>query len=337
MQRDTRVDSVSVVIPCFNAGAHLDEAVRSALAQTHPTLEVVIVDDGSTDAATVALLDNMRWPRTRIFRQANAGPAAARNHAIREAAGDYVLPLDADDTIDPTYVAKAVAVLDAQPSVGCVYCKAMKFGAETGPWDLPPYRLEELVIDNVIFVTALFRKADWLAVGGFDEKLRHGVEDYDFWVKMVASGRQVVQLDEYLFNYRVQEKSRTTRFQDVMDGKVATYADIFRNNRDFYADHAESLFKHRFWLYAQIADWRQRYAILKAETDAQRDELTRRCVRAEAERARDQAQSQDDRAHKELELAAKLAYWRERYGRLDAFLQRHGRLRNLVGRFKALF
>lgn len=328
--------SVSVVIPCFNAGAHLDDAVRSALAQTHANLEVVIVDDGSTDAATVALLANARWPRTRVFRQANAGPAAARNHAIREATGDYILPLDADDTIDPTYVAKAVAVLDAQPAVGCVYCKAMKFGAETGPWDLPPYRLEELVIDNVIFVTALFRKADWQAVGGFDEKLRHGVEDYDFWVKMVAAGRQVVQLDEYLFNYRVQEKSRTTRFQDGLDGKVATYADIFRNNQRFYVDHAESLFKHRFGLYAQVADWQQRYATLKEEADAQRDELTRRCVQAEAERDNDRAQLRNDRKQVELELAAKLAYWHERYGRLDAFLQRHDRLRKLAGRFKAL-
>ena len=329
--------SVSVVIPCFNAGAHLDDAVRSALAQTHANLEVVVVDDGSTDAATVALLDNAQWPRTRVFRQANAGPAAARNHAIREAAGDYILPLDADDTINPTYVAKAVTVLDARPSVGCVYCKAMKFGAETGPWDLPPYRLEELVIDNVIFVTALFRKSDWQAIGGFDEKLRHGVEDYDFWVKMVASGRHVVQLDEYLFNYRVQAKSRTTRFQDGVDDKVATYADIFRNNRNFYVDHAESLFKHRFGLYAQIADWRQRYAALKKETDTQRDELTRCCARAEAERADTLAQWQDDRKRVESEPAAKLAYWQERYGRLDAFLQRHSRLRKLAGRFKALF
>lgn len=273
--------SVSVVIPCFNAGAHLDDAVRSALAQTHANLEVVIVDDGSTDAATVALLDGAQWPRTRVFRQANTGPAAARNHAIREAAGDYILPLDADDTISPTYVAKAVTVLDTQPSVGCVYCKAMKFGAETGPWDLPPYRLEELVIDNVIFVTALFRKSDWQAIGGFDEKLRHGVEDYDFWVKMVASGRHVVQLDEYLFNYRVQAKSRTTRFQDGVGDKVATYADIFRNNQGFYVDHAESLFKHRFGLYAQVAEWRSRYEELKTASNARQEEWRKRCEELE--------------------------------------------------------
>ncbi len=299
--------SVSVVIPCFNAGRHLEEAVQSALAQTWGNLEIVIVDDGSTDPATLALLESAHWPRTRLFRQPNAGPAAARNHAIREAHGDYILPLDADDTIAPTYVEKAVTVLDERTEVGCVYCKAMKFGAEQGPWDLPPYRPEELAIGNVIFVTALFRKADWRSVGGFDEHLRHGVEDYDFWVKMVASGRQVVQIDEFLFNYRVQEKSRTTRFQDELDEKIATYAEIFRSNKDFYAKHAEELFKHRFGLYAQMEAWR---------------------IRCE--------QAEDESRQLALESKTNLAYWEERYGEFDAFLERYTMLRMVLGRLKKL-
>lgn len=305
--------SVSVVIPCFDAGQYLDEAVQSALAQTWADLEVVIVDDGSTDASTLRLLETANWPRTRIFHQSNAGPSAARNRAIGEAHGEYILPLDADDTIEATYVEKAIAVLDSRPEVGCVYCKAMKFGAESGPWDLPPYRLEELAIDNVIFVTALFRKADWRAIGGFDERLRHGVEDYDFWVKMVASGKAVVQLDEFLFNYRVQEKSRTTRFQDGMNGKVATYADIFRNNNEFYAKYAESLFEHRFDLYAQIAKGKQEYTDLERRTEARVRELTRRCN--ELEEA----------------ISAYRKYWEGRYGGLDKFANHHWRLRQFAG------
>lgn len=309
---------VSIVIPCFNAGQYLDEAVQSALGQTWADLEVVIVDDGSTDADTLRLLETTHWPRTRIFHQSNAGPAAARNHAIEEARGEYILPLDADDTIEPRYVEKAVAVLNERPEVGCVYCKALKFGAEQGPWELPPYRIEELVIDNVIFVTALFRKVDWQAIGGFDERLRHGVEDYAFWVKMVASGKDVVQLDEFLFNYRVQEKSRTSRFQDELDGKIATYADIFRSNQPFYASQAETLFKHRFDLYAQVEDWRARSE--RAERDIS-----------------SLAASWESR-YQELEAQSKadLAYWRKRYGELDAFLGHHALLRKAVGRLKTL-
>lgn len=317
---------VSVVIPCFNAGRHLDEAVQSALAQTWPELEVVIVDDGSTDPETLHLLESADWPRTRIFHQPNAGPAAARNLAIQEAQGDYILPLDADDTIDASYAEKGVAVLDARPEVGCVYCKAMKFGAEEGPWDLPPYRLQELVIDNIIFVTALFRKADWRAIGWFDERLRHGVEDYDFWVKMVASGKDVVQLDEFLFHYRVQEKSRTTRFQDELADKVATYAEIFRTNSEFYATNAERLFEHRFDLYTQISEWRRRCADLEAalaERPASVDSPTGDSEHVQALVAR----------CKDLEarLAQEQTYWQGRYGGLDRFLTRHPWLRKAAG------
>lgn len=258
------MNKVSIVIPCYNAGEFLAETIQSALAQTYADIEIVIVDDGSPDPATRLLLDQAIWPRTRIIRQANAGPAAARNRAVQEAIGIYILPLDADDTIEPEYVAKAVAVLDARPEVGVVYCKASKFGAEQGPWNLPAYTLRELVIDNVIFVTALYRRADWRAVGGYNERLRHGVEDYDFWVKIVHLGREVVQLDEELFNYRIQHKSRTTSFNDVRTNVVATYAEIFRANRDFYAEHAEFLFEHRFALYDELNYWRGRYGLLDA-------------------------------------------------------------------------
>lgn len=253
------MNKVSVVIPCYNSGEFLDDAVQSALAQTWHNLEVVIVDDGSTDPSTLRLLEEARWPRTRIIHQANAGPAAARNRAVREAQGCYILPLDADDTIEPTYVEKAAAVLDTRPDVGCVYCKARKFGAEEGSWDLPVYTLRELVIDNVIFVTSLYRKADWQLVGGYNESLRYGVEDYDFWVKIVHLGREVVQLDDFLFNYRIQHSSRTTSFQERRAKVVDTYAEIFRSNIGFYAKHADMLFEHRFGLYDELGYWRSRY------------------------------------------------------------------------------
>lgn len=262
------VSKVSIVIPCYNSGAHLEEAVTSALAQTWPDVEVVIVDDGSTDPATIHLLQTACWPRTRISHQANAGPSAARNRAIYEARGDYILPLDADDTIEPEYVAKAVAVLDTRPEVGVVYCKARKFGAETGVWMLPDYSLRELVIDNVIFVTAMYRKSDWMSIGGYNESLRHGVEDYEFWVKMVHQGCEVVQLDEQLFNYRIQKKSRTASFQKNRENIISTYAGIFRANVDFFATHAEYLFEHRFRLQDELTHLRGRYGKLDAFLNA---------------------------------------------------------------------
>lgn len=253
----------SIVIPCYNAGDLLSEAVESALAQTYSDLEIIIVDDGSTDARTRAVLEAARWPRTTIIRQPNAGPAAARNRAVREASGEFILPLDADDKIAPGYVERAVAVLERRPEVGIVYCKAMRFGAESGPWRLPAYSLRELVIDNVIFVTAMYRKADWEKVGGYNERLRHGVEDYEYWVKIVGLGREVVQLDDYLFFYRIQNASRTVGFLNDRAAMIETYADIFRENADFYLKNAEFIFEHRFGLYDELNAYRSRYGKLE--------------------------------------------------------------------------
>ncbi len=264
MRSGTFMSTVSIVIPCYNAGRYLTEAVESALAQTHMDVEIVIVDDGSTDADTIELLKTATWPRTRVFTQSNAGPSAARNKGIAEATGEFILPLDADDKIVPTYVEKALAVMASRPDVGIVYCKAQKFGAESGPWQLPPYTPEELVIDNVIFITSLFRKSDWVRAGGFNEKLRHGVEDYDFWVKLLSMDLAVVQLDEFLFHYRVQDVSRTTSFNKQREVVIATYADIFRSNIDFYAKNAETIFRHRFGLYDELTMWRAKYGRVDA-------------------------------------------------------------------------
>lgn len=253
---------VSVVIPCYNAGDLLREAVASALAQHHPDVEVVVVDDGSTDPATRQALDDVRGPRVQVLRQDNAGPAAARNTAIRAAKGEYILPLDADDRIDPTYVGKALAAMRADPTVGIVYCDAMKFGAESGIWKLPEFSLREMAVDNVIFCSSLFRKSDWSTVGGYRESLRHGMEDYEFWLRVLALGRNVVKLPEALFHYRIQERSRTTEFMGDRPNVVATYAEIFRANQAFFAQHAEVLFEHRFSQYRELDHLRYRYGKL---------------------------------------------------------------------------
>lgn len=255
---------VSIIIPCFNAGDYVVAAVDSALAQTYADVEVVVVDDGSTDPRTIEVLDGLQRPRTRIVRQANGGPSAARNRAVREATGEYILPLDADDLFDPTYAEKAVAKINSGPDIGIVYCDAMKFGAASGVWRLPAYTVREMVIDNVIFCSGLYRKADWQAVGGYNEKLRRGMEDYEFWIKIIGLGRDVRKIDEPLFHYRIQQSSRTTQFMDDNSAVVATYAEIFRSNTDFFARHAEFMFEHRFGLYRELDHFKYRYGRLDA-------------------------------------------------------------------------
>lgn len=290
---------VSIVIPCRDAGALLQEAVRSAFGQTWSDVEVLVVDDGSTEQETLRLLDEANWPRTRIIRQANAGPAVARNRAIAKASGEYILPLDADDILEPTYAAKAAAVLDGRPDIGIVYCRATKFGAEEGPWELPEFSPDELALGNVIFVSAMFRKADWEKVGGFDETLRHGMEDYDFWIRLVCAGRKVVRLDETLFHCRISERSRTALFEEDREQVVATYAQIFRKNRDFFAEHAESLFRRHFALLKEVSVLHARLAEESRNAAHERAGLVE--AKAEADRYNAALRSEVERLQLELE------------------------------------
>ncbi|WP_243371811.1 glycosyltransferase family A protein [Geotalea sp. SG265] len=203
------MSTVSVVIPCFNHGRYLAEAVDSALDQTYEDLEVVVVNDGSTDPETIQLLQEFSRPRTRIIHTPNKGLAAARNTGIQASSAAYILPLDADDLIGSTYVEQAVAILERQPEIGIVYCHAEKFGAMNGNWQLPAFSPARICIENPIFCTALFRKSDWELVGGYKTYMKYGWEDWDFWLSLAEAGRQVFQLPETLFKYRNSSQSMT--------------------------------------------------------------------------------------------------------------------------------
>lgn len=237
---------VTVVIPCFNHGQFIDDAVDSVLAQTYPDVEIVIVDDGSDDPDTIRKLADYRRPYARVFHTENRGLSAARNFGISKARGQYILPLDADDRIDSRYISEAVAVLDRNESVGIVYCLAEFFGAQTGLWPLPPYSLEAMLVDNVIFCSALFRKSDWEALGGYDETFRSGFEDYDFWLSILERGKQVHQLPAVRFFYRVRPDSMLRQIS--RDQKTQVYQNIFQKHRSLFLDHIH------FWV-ERIVDY----------------------------------------------------------------------------------
>ena len=243
---------VAVVVPVFNPGALLSEALESIKQQTHPC-ELVLVNDGSTDPATLALLDSLRAQGVHVLDQDNRGAAAARNAGIRATRSSYVLPVDADDVIEPTYVEQAVAVLESRPEVGIVYCHADRFGDAQGPWELPPFSRAAMAIDNVVFVSSVFRRDDWELVGGFDESLRLGGEDWDFWLSLIERGREVVQLPETLFHYRIHGAPRSFRRHEIAE----LYASVFRKHERFFLDHLEDIYEERFAVQDELARLRR--------------------------------------------------------------------------------
>lgn len=227
--------TVSVIIPCFNQGQFLEEAVASVLAQSFTDFEIIVVNDGSTDDRTNRLLQNFSSENTRVIHTANQGLAAARNNGIAVAEGKYILPLDADDRILPTYLAQAVAILDRDPEVGIVYCKARLFGAVDTEWELPEYSLERMLVDNIIFCSACFRRDDWLATGGYDPGMIYGWEDYEFWLCLIEKGRKVERIPDTLFCYRVASDSMVRSKEKWQ--KVAMFQRIYERHREFFSEH----------------------------------------------------------------------------------------------------
>jgi glycosyltransferase involved in cell wall biosynthesis len=195
--------TISVVIACYNLGAFLDDAVASVLDQTRTDFEIIVVDDGSTDADTQALLDDYRPPRTTVVRAPHGGIAAARNRGVELARGKYLCFLDADDRLNPLYFEKTAAILDSEPSVAFVSSWLRAFGDETWEWKPERCDLQTLLSENTVLTAALVRKDAVVQAGGFDAAMpAQGDEDWDLWLTLVARGYRGVILREVLFHYR---------------------------------------------------------------------------------------------------------------------------------------
>ena len=224
--------TVSVIVPLYNAAPYIGETLASIVESTYRPLEVVVVDDGSTDGSLrIAESFAKSHPEVRVLHQANAGVSAARNNAIAHAKGEWILPIDADDKISPTYIAHAVEAI--AEDVRVIGCKSQFFGAKEGEWKLPEYTPERLAQRNMIHISSLFRKADWLRVGGFCEEEIYR-EDHDFWLSMMELGGRYVRLEETGLYYRVLPGSRRSKAKahkrtivDALNKRHAAYMEKY--------------------------------------------------------------------------------------------------------------
>jgi glycosyltransferase involved in cell wall biosynthesis len=202
---------VSVVITCCNLGQYLDEAVSSVLAQTYQDFEIVIVDDGSSDPDTQRRLEGYSRPKTRVIRAAHAGVAAARNVGIASVSGEYFCTLDADDTIESTFLEKLVRVLDDDPSLTFCSSWLRTFGGEDWEWTPARCDLPTLLWEDTVLTASLVRREAVVAVGGFDAAMpEQGDDDWDLWLTLVERGHRGVIVPEILHNYRRRPGSVST-------------------------------------------------------------------------------------------------------------------------------
>jgi glycosyltransferase involved in cell wall biosynthesis len=208
----TKSFKVSVVIPCFNHGEFLPEAIASVTVIKRDDVELIVVDDGSTDERTSAEMDALVARGIRVIRQENKGLAAARNAGILVSKGEYILPLDADDRLRPGWIDHGIRILAANPQVGVVYGDAEYFGTRTGRWHIGPFDRDRLLQWNYIPACAIYRRSVWKQNGGYDATMPVWVlEDWDFWLTTLEHGWEFAYVPEILFDYRVATQSMIVR------------------------------------------------------------------------------------------------------------------------------
>jgi glycosyltransferase involved in cell wall biosynthesis len=226
-----RHDLVSVVIPAYNAERFVGEAIESVLAQTHPYVECIVVDDGSTDATTA--IARSFGERVRAYRQHNQGVSAARNAGARAATGSLLAFLDADDRWSPDWLAQMLEALTARgaDATACAYRLVDAGGAPIGTLRMAPMPTVESLLTFQGTVAPLgsnmlIRRAAFESAGGWDERLALS-QDWELLFRLLASGSALAYLDEPLTDYRQHPGSLTTDVDLLESDMTRAFAIVF--------------------------------------------------------------------------------------------------------------
>ena len=225
---------ISIIMPSYNQGPYLAEALDSVLAQTYPHWECIIVDDGSQDnTAEVAKAYCAKDPRIHYIYQENSGVSNARNNGISQSKGEYILPLDGDDKIAPTFLELTLQEIVKDRNIRVVYTDVQYFGERNDIYKLPSFSIEKLIGQNILCVTALFRREDFDKTGGFNTNMKEGFEDWDFFVSMFQDGKgTAVKIPKVLFYYRRKPDSRnnTAAKKNIDYGRI-----VWENHREMFS------------------------------------------------------------------------------------------------------
>lgn len=212
--------SVSVIMPVYNKGSTIRDSIDSLLAQTFPDIEIVVWDDGSTDAAThEALAEIEQLDTVTVTRAENQGVVGARNSAMQSARGEFFVCLDPDDRFEPTYIEKAVAYLRSSPGVSIVYPWQRTVGSKIEVWETNQLDPVAIIENNHVPVCALFRREVFEATGGFSEAMAAGYEDWEFWAHAASLGFQGRAIPEPLFEYSYSNDPTKSRDAEARAAK----------------------------------------------------------------------------------------------------------------------
>lgn len=189
---------VSIIVPSYNYDKYIGAAIESALAQTYENIEVIVADDGSVDNS----VNVARKYHVKVIKLKHMGLAGAFRRGVEASKGEFLLNLNSDDILHPSYVKETLAALEEDSKIAYAYTQMVGFGAGSYHFESCPFSLKMLLKRPAYFpATALIRKSAFLEAGGYDARLPFH-EDWDFWLKLAENGEYGVLMPKPLLFYR---------------------------------------------------------------------------------------------------------------------------------------
>jgi glycosyltransferase involved in cell wall biosynthesis len=223
---------VSVIIPCFDHGNYLLEAINSILDLNKDSIEIIIVNDGSKDTETINILNQLKKDGFCIIDKPNGGVASARNLGISQSSSPFFIPLDADNVLLEPYLTHGLQWMKEHPECAVVFGDARIFGEKEGTWCNHPLKYEEIAFENYIDNCALIRKSAWEKVGGYDVNSPVPTrEDYILWLDFLLQGFEFHHLPEFCFGYRFLNDSKVRRHYRNLQRRLLIQDYIFVRQR----------------------------------------------------------------------------------------------------------
>ena len=231
---------ISVVIPCYNDGMYLPETLEHLKKQTFQNFEIIIVNDGSTDLKTLDIFKKIDLdPSINILHKPNGRMSSARNFGVKHAKGKFIAALDADDFFHPSFFEKAIKILNEKEDIAVVTSYMQLFGDYKKVSKPRGGNEYNFLFSNQCPACAMVRKSSWDTVGGYDEAMVYGYEDWEFYIRITQMGWGIHVIPEILFFYRQTEKSTHKNFTLKHRPEIINY--LVDKHRDWYLEKLKEL------------------------------------------------------------------------------------------------
>lgn len=245
--KEVKKGLLSVVIPYYNMGNFVEDTLKSLQKVKYPTIEIIIINDGSDDDLSVKKLEYLKSNYNfTLYNKLNEGLSLTRNFGAEKSNGEYLAFLDADDMVSPNYYSRSIKVLKQYNNVSFVGCWAQYFGESNDIWPTfnpePPYLLTHNMINSSALV---YKRTDFLAFGKNDPKMIYGMEDYDSVISMVKNGARGVSFPEVWWQYRIRKNSMAQSF--TKNKELYLYRLLSKKHQDFfnqYGNEVANLLNH---------------------------------------------------------------------------------------------